>query len=1153
MFDRACVRDSNGHDTQVEPSHFETTYIDPRIGEKRTQDEVGALEITYVDPRTSHLQRKNVFCDAADWKERYQARLLVSSDLVNLLNEAREIWHGRFWETHLTLERNRFIFFCGLWYLRRFVERLAGTMLDTWSATPTDTDSVEKDKEVCPVHFYLPDFYLDPWTCEHLLSATQNFKEEINSEIESINERINIIGGGTWRQLIAFFLKQGSSSTKIVKSLMVLVKDESERRSIQNKITQGLCDEFDELQSRVTELTLEDTDCKTRWMTIDNLGRRALANISELAEKSQSLLDRLNRPPEKPSAEELAAKIEEAHRLFMVKLASKAQAARAEFLRAEKLVAEWEARLGAIAIEDLEGLKSGAQKAKHQTRMMQIQCQRLESKTEETDKRTRSLNEAIAKNRGTLEEFREKLGNIPAASDAALRYKRLQREYKNLKKEEAAIQKAMNTPFRRVKALRSHLKRLYKRLEWDWDCSESDDSEDEEDKPYWQRRQLAKDAGLPFDMGHFLAAEQENKSRRLSKLAKKQKGEEEAKTRQTMIARRTLCENLQEDTSESAGLTRVERAMIDLLNKTGKAKASDTTMPFSVERPSLAVTGAGPEDDAKPRTGWNGLRDRAKQLKYLKTQEEGEQGVVGPTQAPSEGGSGMTGSVRLQEKRARIVKGGGQDVAEPYTGAEGMTRKSSLRPEARLGSTEKASQPHAQPLPDTTDPVDNALTVVRRRLTFHLEGVECQSISGSSSTDALSSGVQSTELDEVVSDKPPWWAHCPEELKWRCTHLIQLQRLRDAFEAQLLDCVQCFVNLLQRDGNMESLRLRLLEMIEVLQMIPTNPCVWQEDEVDRQLEDVGACMQRMVEEAITYGEQVDPIKVAMRHSVAIGELRRCLGEVVQGERRLRCELRAVAELEKLVGRQPRARVAPTRALAGGVHRRERATSLQKSSTAAEPAQHPKSAPARGVGEELGGSLQLRMPTKLKAGSGPLFCGQAPKPQAKEVTSPKRAEFVNFGFRPDGIGEGSIENWSLFKVSKGPFMTSASEASTTCDGFSNFSGRDKFRSTMSRIDQYRTDCGFHEYMSATATTASTISTSRSMSMPILAQKKRGFRLPELINSRDCSYEGNRRSSIAAGEAGHVAASMKQRGGASGRSSKYGKFRATAPPGALFERW
>merc|ERR1719375_123249 len=66
-------------------------------------------------------------------------------------------------------------------------------------------------------------------------------------------------------------------------------------------------------------------------------------------------------------------------------------------------------------------------------------------------------------------------------------------------------------------------------------------------------------------------------------------------------------------------------------------------------------------------------------------------------------------------------------------------------------------------------------------------------------------------------------------------------------------------------------------------------------------------------------------------------------------------------------------------------------------------------------EELSDSLKL--PPRLLAQTMPLLGARQPKKEA-----PKK---VDFGFRPDGAGEDSLENWSLFKVSK---------ASTTLSGF-----------------------------------------------------------------------------------------------------------------------
>jgi len=1101
------------HGSRAGASNLEIRYVDPKTGEEKTrEEEIGGLEITYVDPKTLGINQKRVFCNAEDWKDPFQARLLVSVDLVNSLSEALETRQRRFSDLHSQLERNRSVFFYKLWRLRRLVEKLPGKILNSQEggvslATPRNVQPVEHESEICLVNFYLPKFYLDPWTHEHLFQATRNFTMAMNLEIKSTIEKINIVGCGTWRQLIAYFLREGHSATKIAQAVMHCCKHDEETRYIQNRITNGLRDDFDRMQELVIGLCPEHIDCNNRAVAVKDLCWRQVSKIPEMIETLHILVDRLGRPSEQLSGEELAR----LHGRATEMLDRKTREARELAGRTLEMVKDWEARSAEFPLKELEKLRLEATRVNQRTRLIQIKYQHIESRAEETGERKLGLEQSVAEEQQLLEDFHEKLNHVPMPSDDAVRYRRLLREYKSLKKEEAAIKEAMSKPCNRLKAFRTQLRILYKKLEWGVDLSESDDGDGKEAKPYWQRRKLAKEGGLPFDMGHFLTAEKEFKDQRMKRLALKQQEVDEAKLHDTLMARQTAIKTAQAEICRK----KVEHVMLDLFHKPTSAKLGDGS-------------------ETKQNTGWNLLKQKKELLKIIETKEQGDQNIAEQTPAPKEGGTGAPGWAELQQKRALLKTWGGQDVIEPMQALQETAQPCSI--EGPSHPLELASTPYG------IDPVTNAIAVVRRRLAAHLEVTEGRSLSHVSEKDFI-------EMDAAVPGKPPWWTHCPEELEWRCTHLIRLQQLRDSFDAQLLDCVRSFVDLLPHDGHMGGLRSRLLDMIDMLHTIPTNPCIWQEEEVDRQLEAIGSAMQCMVEEGIAYGEQVVPIRAAMRHSVAIAELRRRLGEVRQGEYRLRSELRAVAELEKVLKRHTCGRSTPACALGPTVHSRRLSPLTQKCSPRTDPV----------AGAEVGGQRPLRASPNLIAASKPLMASHGARSKAKVTASAQRAEGVDFGFRPDGACEDSLENWSLFKVSKGKghFIASASQHSTTCDGSSSCSRRQRFRLTVSRAGQNPIKCDFHKFMSATATAASETGsepdTWRSMSMPNLApwEKKHCPKLPELVGSRNCSRQARRRCGTATGVFGQFVAARKpdSRGG-NERASRHGKLRATAPLGTRF---
>merc|ERR1719375_1887699 len=133
-------------------------------------------------------------------------------------------------------------------------------------------------------------------------------------------------------------------------------------------------------------------------------------------------------------------------------------------------------------------------------------------------------------------------------------------------------------------------------------------------------------------------------------------------------------------------------------------------------------------------------------------------------------------------------------------------------------------------------------------------------------------------------------------------------------------------------------------------------------------------------------------------------------------------------------------------------------------------------------EELSDSLKL--PPRLLAQTMPLLGARQPKKDGRKK--------VDFGFRPDGAGEDSLENWSLFKVSKASTSLSGfGDSVSTGLGLTTSSGfiGDKMRKTESKVRLKRAavDCDFHEYMSQARQMAE--ADWRSASMPSLLEPER----------------------------------------------------------------
>jgi hypothetical protein len=321
-----------------------------------------------------------------------------------------------------------------------------------------------------------------------------------------------------------------------------------------------------------------------------------------------------------------------------------------------------------------------------------------------------------------------------------------------------------------------------------------------------------------------------------------------------------------------------------------------------------------------------------------------------------------------------------------------------------------------------------------------------------------------------------------DERESRQIELDRLLQLRESFESQLRQCVEGFIDLLPTSGALADLRNRLVDILARLHEPPEKRRAWQEQELEQDLQSIFDAFQ----EAIEYGETVRPISAAMVHSVQFRDLRHLLEEVLSSERTMR---QALSDLQGSRRRnRSQSPVEPSRSS------RETGSSSLHESSIHDSQTFSASSKFASTSQDLSDSL--RVPPRFQT-SNSFFNGQKSKKQL-----PKK---VDFGFRPDGDGEDSLENWSLFKVSKGFSSTSTTGFADTSTslGLSSTSASDKLRRTETKMRRHQAsfDCDFHEYMSQTSQREnSTWQTSSTSLLHNSGTKKKNLpSLPKLIKS------------------------------------------------------
>jgi len=380
--------------------------------------------------------------------------------------------------------------------------------------------------------------------------------------------------------------------------------------------------------------------------------------------------------------------------------------------------------------------------------------------------------------------------------------------------------------------------------------------------------------------------------------------------------------------------------------------------------------------------------------------------------------------------------------------------------------------------------------------------------------------------------------------------MARLQELKEGLEVGLRSCASVFGEMLPQQGVLAELRPRLSKIVDELQPAGAED---ELDEMERQLEDSSAALHGLIGEAVGLSDPSQPSSTALRNSLDFGELRKRLSEVRASQRQLQGELRTWAE-------EGRSR---TGYLLKDPSRRNRNADRPFDSEASLPAgifsgrissNSPSPRPGGGdrspmsqTGDLMSRGRSFEALNEAVAASGTRQGTTQKRKGRSETAQDSRSEVADFGFRPDGTGEESLENWSLFKVSKGrqdgESGTPAGAGTTSSTSFrSRGTARttgDKFKQPdekEKRLQRVAADCDFREYMSQMQQSSKEMW--RSSSVPEMEIKK-GPSLPELVKKDHSASAKDLTSPSTFQGRGH------QKGSPGSRNSK-ARMQATAPP-------
>mmetsp|Transcript_50042 Transcript_50042/g.89815 ORF Transcript_50042/g.89815 Transcript_50042/m.89815 type:complete len:976 (+) Transcript_50042:338-3265(+) len=963
-----------------------------------------------------------------------------------------------------------------LWRLKGLSDRLVRASGEEEGAPADPFAKImqeQEEEEPCKVQFFAPELYFDDFTYDRLHKANDSIQKFLLAELEKMRKRLDLLGGGNWKNLLFYALKY-ISVTEVGETLMDALPDGEKRKQVENAVTHGVWDQMDERKPALDELEIEFKVCEEREdRTRENLVKQneAVNQFNERKTKAERELTIPN-PPMPPESDEEPEKGEEEEDDDDDEDEA---AADSDGDNSTVISFDWDTdeEIQKAMAANPGGKPLSKAKIKELKRKKKLE-KKMEKIKEEKQKREKEIEEKKAGVIASLiAEWEEKAANA---------------------EEE-------------VKVLAEPLKKLE---------VETMESLDDDFK------QSGKEAKR-------LEAELENVSRKVEEDSAKAAELEEqvAAQEQEAVAQR---EQIQELTKEVAALPPPDPRVLllkkltndyqELKKNTEKAKQVIIKVSARIRDLRFQIKDMYKQlgweyedsdddgDDSKEQPYW--LRKRLAQKTAETAQKKFDEHLF------------LNAEDRLQsrrvKKREKEEKLRRKQVIMDQLNAKRRSQEHNGGGAAEESSVLPFTADAAESIVEEGDSVERAIAGVRRRL-------------------------------NPPRDEPP----VAREGDTRQAKLARLQHLQEALEVGLRSCAGVFGEMLPEDGLLAELRPRLRKILDELQPKDASETEEERDEMERQLEDSSAALHGLIGEAVGLSDPTQPSSNALRNSLDFGELRKRLSEVRASQRQLQSELRTLAEEGRSKTGYPRRSRNADRPFDSEVSLPLGIFSGRISSNS--PSPRPAGGGDRSPLSQTGDLLFPRGKA-FEGLSGPLAAsaGQGTTQKRKgrgETAQGVRSEVADFGFRPDGTGEESLENWSLFKVSKGRQdgeSGTPAGAGTTSTSFRSRgtarSSSEKFKQPdekEKRLQRVAADCDFREYMSQMQQSSKEMWRSSSTSE---IEIKKGPSLPELVKKdHSASAKDLRQGSTSPAAFQGRGRSTKSSPGSRGAKAR---LQATAPP-------
>eukprot|EP00929_Paragymnodinium_shiwhaense_P082017 TRINITY_DN43061_c0_g1_i1.p1 TRINITY_DN43061_c0_g1~~TRINITY_DN43061_c0_g1_i1.p1 ORF type:complete len:1131 (+),score=302.05 TRINITY_DN43061_c0_g1_i1:84-3476(+) len=504
----------------------------------RLEDEdVGNLDVYYSHPGADDVHLLRTFCQPEEWDATegfFKARMLVSASFVNLLSEAVIARRARHMYLHSLLERVRFGYLCDLPWLRRTLIRGQHVLQEIAANLPPEEALEEQPPgpkkgvkrrnsreellalaTTLPMQtFLLPEVCTDKWEKQGIKTATTTAREALERELAELRKKQNETI--SWEELMEMALKaDGQNAFKIAQALIPPSDDELLCKEVENKLSNGLRDQLDQLLRSDRKLGAVLEDESQRGEAVEGLLKDGRTLMQRKREQIAELQTKLQVKPEREQFEKIEPLPELKKLTPPVEVVAAPEPEPADDSHFREQMEKWETELanakkalvalrarlkGVTAPKDdeLDRLERMMATLRAKLEKLAAKARSLPARREDMERRWADISEAVAKIQGELLALEQKIASQPPPPDTLWKYKEWQQQLAAIQEAQRLREQMMKERLYKIGMLKKEL-REYTRPEPPAPKKKVERTKEVEEVheilPYWKRRRASVEQG----------------------------------------------------------------------------------------------------------------------------------------------------------------------------------------------------------------------------------------------------------------------------------------------------------------------------------------------------------------------------------------------------------------------------------------------------------------------------------------------------------------------------------------------------------------------------------------------------------------------------------------------------------------------------------